>query len=122
MQHPGYIGWCFFWEGSKRGKWGSLSASDPRAKKYGPTCHQRDCADVTEFVTLVRLSSLGQHVGVLALAGYKRRKSALAANPIPTVITIQVLLHRKDQMLLAFQPEVITLLCNIPYYVIYDRI
>ena len=51
-------------------------------QKYGPTCHQRDRADVTEFVTLVRLSSLGQHVGVLALAGYKRRKSALAANPI----------------------------------------
>ena len=42
-------------------------------QKYGPTCHQRDRADVTEFVTLVRLSSLGQHVGVLALAGYKRR-------------------------------------------------
>ena len=53
-------------------------------QKYGPTCHQRDRADVTEFVTLVRLSSLGQHVGVLALAGYKRRKSALAANPIKT--------------------------------------
>ena len=61
---------------------GSPSASDPRAKKYGPTCHQRDRADVTEFVTLVRLSSLGQHVAVLALAGYKRRKSALTANPI----------------------------------------
>ena len=53
-------------------------------QKYGPTCHQRDRADVTEFVTLVRLSSLGQHVGVLALAGYKRRKSALTANPITT--------------------------------------
>ena len=52
-------------------------------QKYGPTCHQRDRADVTEFVTLVRLSSLGQHVGVLALAGYKRRKSALTAGPIP---------------------------------------
>ena len=39
-------------------------------------------ADVTEFVTLVRLSSLGQHVGALALAGYKRRKSALTAGPI----------------------------------------
>ena len=51
-------------------------------QKYGPTCHQRDRADVTEFVTLVRLSSLGQHVGVVALAGYKRRKSALAAGPI----------------------------------------
>ena len=51
-------------------------------QKYGPTCHQRDRADVTEFVTLVRLSSLGQHVDVLALAGYKRRKSALAAGPI----------------------------------------
>ena len=50
-------------------------------QKYGPTCHQRDGADVTEFVTLVRLSSLGQHVGVLALAGYKRRKSALTAEP-----------------------------------------
>ena len=52
-------------------------------QKYGPTCHQRDRADVTEFVTLVRLSSLEQHVGVLALAGYKRRKSALTAGPIP---------------------------------------
>ena len=51
-------------------------------QKYGPTCHQRNCANVTEFVTLVRLSSLGQHVGVLALAGYKRRKSALTAGPI----------------------------------------
>ena len=51
-------------------------------QKYGPTCHQRDRADVTEFVTLVRLSSLGQHVGVLALAGYKHRKSALMAGPI----------------------------------------
>ena len=51
-------------------------------QKYGPTCHQRDRADVTEFVTLVRLSSLGQHVGVLALAGYKRRKSALTMGPI----------------------------------------
>ena len=51
-------------------------------QNYGPTCHQRDRADVTEFVTLVRLLSLGQHVDVLALAGYKRRKSALAANPI----------------------------------------
>ena len=51
-------------------------------QKYGPTCHQRDRADVTEFVTLVRLSSLGQHVGVLALAGYyKRRKSAPTAGP-----------------------------------------
>ena len=53
-------------------------------QKYGPTCHQRDRADVTEFVTLVRLSSLGQHVGVLALAGYKRRKSALTADTIPS--------------------------------------
>ena len=52
-------------------------------KKYGPTTsHQRDRADVTEFVTLVRLLSLGQHIGVLALAGYKRRKSALTAGPI----------------------------------------
>ena len=51
-------------------------------QKYGPTCHQRNRADVTEFVTLVRLSSLGQHVGVLALAGYKHRKSALTAGPI----------------------------------------
>ena len=51
-------------------------------QKYGPTCHQRDHADVTEIVTLVQLSLLGQHVGVLALAGYKRRKSALTANPI----------------------------------------
>ena len=53
-------------------------------QKYGPTCHQRDRADVTEFVTLVRLSSLGQHVGVLALAGYKQRKSALTVGPIAT--------------------------------------
>ena len=51
-------------------------------QKYGPTCHQRNRPDVTEFVTLVRLSSLGLHVDVLALAGYKRRKSALAAGPI----------------------------------------
>ena len=51
-------------------------------QKYGPTCHQRDRADVTEFVTLVRLLSLGQHVGVLALAGFKRRKCALTADPI----------------------------------------
>ena len=48
----------------------------PAGQKYGPTCHQRDRADVTEFVTL------GQHVGVLALAGYKRRKSAPTAGPI----------------------------------------
>ena len=34
---------------------------------YGPMCHQRDRADVTEFVTLVRSSSLGQHVGVLGV-------------------------------------------------------
>ena len=66
---------------------GSLNGGSPvrvrsAGQKYGPTCHQRDRADVTEFVTLVRLSSLGQHVGVLALAGYKRRKSALTANPI----------------------------------------
>ena len=57
-------------------------------QKYGPTCHQRDRADVTEFVTLVRLSSLGQHVGVLALAGYKRRKSALTANPIVSCLLL----------------------------------
>ena len=57
-------------------------------QKYGPTatCHQRDRADVTEFVTLVRLSSLGQHVGVLALTGYKRRKSALTAGPITHIL------------------------------------
>ena len=60
-------------------------------QKYGPTCHQRDRADVTEFVTLVRLSSLGQHVGVLALAGYKRRKSALTAGPI--VYTVKITRH-----------------------------
>ena len=53
-------------------------------QKYGPTCHQRDCADVTEFVTLVRLSLLRQHVGVLALPGYKRQKSALTVGPIRT--------------------------------------
>ena len=51
-------------------------------RKYGPACHQRDRAHVTEFVTLVRLSLLGQHVGILVLAGYKRRKSALTAGPI----------------------------------------
>ena len=46
-------------------------------------CSLRESAHrVTEFVTLVRLSSLGQHVAVLALAGYKRRKSALTAGPI----------------------------------------
>ena len=55
-------------------------------QKYGPTCHQRDRADVTEFVTLVRLSSLGQHVGVLALAGYKHRKSARTAGPITALL------------------------------------
>ena len=58
-------------------------------QKYGPMCHQRDHADVTEFVTLVRLSSLGQHVGVLALAGYKRRKSALTAGPIAQVTSMR---------------------------------
>ena len=51
-------------------------------QKYGPTCHQRDRADVTEFVTLVQLLLLGQHVGVLVLAGYKCQKSALTAGPI----------------------------------------
>ena len=59
-------------------------------QKNGPTCHQRDRADVTEFVTLVRLSSLGQHVGVLALAGYKRRKSALTAGPIATNVVMKM--------------------------------
>ena len=54
-------------------------------QKYGPTCHQRDRADVTEFVTLVRLSSLGQHVGVLALAGYKRRKFRSDGGPYKRV-------------------------------------
>ena len=56
-------------------------------QKYGPTCHQGDGADVTEFVTLVRLSSLEQHVGVLALAGYKHPKSALAAGPIASEVS-----------------------------------
>ena len=60
-------------------------------QKYGPTCHQRDRADVTEFVTLVRLSSLGQHVDVLALAGYKRRKSASTAGPIQGCANVGVL-------------------------------
>ena len=36
-------------------------------QKYGPTCHQRDRADVTEFVTLVRLSSLGRIRTVFSL-------------------------------------------------------
>ena len=63
-------------------QWGFAVRVRSAGQKYGPTCHQRDRADVTEFVTLVRLSSLGQHVGVLALAGYKRRKSALTAGPI----------------------------------------
>ena len=60
-------------------------------QKYGPTCHQRDRSDVTEFVTLVRLSSLGQRVGVLALAGYKRRKSALTAGPIRNPLLVMEL-------------------------------
>ena len=59
-------------------------------QKYGPTCHQRDRADVTEFVTLVRLSSLGQHVGVLALARYKRRKSAPTAGTIGIILILNV--------------------------------
>ena len=62
-------------------------------QKYGPTCHQRDRADVTESVTLVRLSSLGQHVGVLALAGYKRRKSALTAGPIGLLALLKTAAH-----------------------------
>ena len=33
-------------------------------QKYGPMGHQRDRADVAEFVTLVQLSSLRQHIGV----------------------------------------------------------
>ena len=68
-------------------------------QKYGRTCHQRDRADVTEFVTLVRLSSLGQHVGVLALAGYKRRKSALTMDPIVAFLTgsaVTLMLQRYD--------------------------
>ena len=66
----------------RRGFMGFVVRVRSAGQKYGPTCHQRDRADVTEFVTLVLLSSLGQHVGVLALAGYKRRKSALTAGPI----------------------------------------
>ena len=68
-------------------------------QKYGPTCHQRDRADVTEFVTLVRLSSLGQHVGVLALAGYKRRKSAPTAGPIIFYGVVAALGRRRSSRL-----------------------
>ena len=55
----------------RRGRMGFAVRVRSAGQKYGPTCHQRDRADVTEFVTLVpcRLSSLGQHVGVLGLAG-----------------------------------------------------
>ena len=74
-------------------------------QKYGPTCHQMDRADVTEFVTLVRLSSLGQHVGVLALAGYKRRKSALTAGPIvEEAMAFQERLHKSGVSYALFQP------------------
>ena len=66
-------------------------------QKYGPTFHQRDHADITEFVTLVRLSSLGQHVGVLALAGYKRRKSALTAGPI-VPWSQDLFIHKSSQL------------------------
>ena len=59
-------------------------------QKYGPTCHQRNRADVTEFVTLVRLPSLGQHVGVLALAGYQRRKSPLTAGPKQLLTSLKI--------------------------------
>ena len=79
-------------------------------QKYGPTCHQRDRADVTEFVTLVRLSSLGQHVGVLALAGYKRRKSALTAGPIaklPNVGHSHQQHHCHDKQQRIFSPIVL---------------
>ena len=67
-------------------QWGSPSSSDPRAKNTGQRATKRDRADVTEFVTLVRLSSLGQHVdvGVLALAGYKRRKWRSDGGPYST--------------------------------------
>ena len=54
--------------------------SDPRAKNTGQRA-TKGTVLTSEFVTLVRLSSLGRHVGVLALAGYKRRKSALTAGP-----------------------------------------
>ena len=72
----------------------------PNGFAKGPTCHQRDRADVTEFVTLVRLSSLGQHVGVLALAGYKRRKSALTAVPIART-SFSKILHKQRTVLVA---------------------
>ena len=72
-------------------------------QKYGPTCHQWDRADVTEFVTLVRSSSLGQHVGVLALAGYKRRKSALMAGPI--TVEVGLALATVASMQLTFPKE-----------------
>ena len=60
----------------------------PAGQKYGPACHQRDRADVTEFVTLVRLSPwcdcclLGSTLASWRWPGYKRRKSALKAGPI----------------------------------------
>ena len=113
---PAYLGWYHNPYITKYGRFGVLdywlyilgsAATDPSGmpwlrpmgfavrvrsagQKYGPTCHQRDRADVTEFVTFVRLSSLGQHVGVLALAGYKRRKSALTAGPIPKGLNVKV--------------------------------
>ena len=74
------------WRHKYRGLMGFAVRVRSAGQKYGPTCHQRDRADVTEFFTLVRLSSLGRHVGVLALAGYKRRKSALTAGPITATV------------------------------------
>ena len=63
-------------------QWGSPSASDPRAKNTGQRATIGTVLTSQSLSPLVRLSSLGQHVGVLALAGYKRRKSALTAGPI----------------------------------------
>ena len=65
----------------KRVKRGFAVRVRSAGQKYGPTCHQRDRADVTEFVTLVRLSSLGQHVGHAASSGLVASPNPIAAIP-----------------------------------------
>ena len=63
-------------------EWGSPSASDPRAKNTGQRATKGTVLTSQSLSPWCDLSSLGQHVGVLALAGFKRRKSALTARPI----------------------------------------
>ena len=71
--------------------------ANPQTKygpKYGPTCYQWYHADVTNVFTLVRLSPHRQRCwrsDVMALSHYKRRKSALTANPIADVISCQLI-------------------------------